>query len=145
MSTMGPVMPTQSLMPPVAAWVPPSCSSTTIACTPLRRSSRAYRLAVSASSAKLRPATPCWLTICGVPSRVMPMKPTLTPCTLWIAYGAISGLPVAVLKAFADRYWKPAPRYGVPSAQPSTGWQPPFWIRSSSAAPSSNSWLPTLA
>ncbi len=29
--------------------------------------------------------------------------------------------------------------------QPSTGRQPPFWIRRSSAAPLSNSWLPTDA
>ena len=28
---------------------------------------------------------------------------------------------------------------------PSTGWQPPFWMRSSSALPLSNSWLPTDA
>jgi hypothetical protein len=27
--------------------------------------------------------------------------------------------------------------------QPSTGWQPPFWIRSSSCRPLSNSWFPT--
>ena len=30
-----------------------------------------------------------------------------------------------------------------PSWQPSTGWQPPFCIRSSSSTPSSNSWFPT--
>ena len=40
----------------------------------------------------------------------------------------------AVTKALADRYWKSAPWYGsAGSAQPSTGWQPPFWMRSSSA------------
>jgi hypothetical protein len=66
-------------------------------------------LAVSISSAKRSPATPSWLTMSAVPSSVMPMKPTLTPCTLWMAYGASSGSPVAVTKAFADRYWKSAP------------------------------------
>ena len=34
-------------------------------------------------------------------------------------------------------------RTPCPSWQPSVGWQPPFCIRSSSARPSSNSWLPT--
>ena len=36
-------------------------------------------LTVSASSLKVRPATPDGVTIVGVPSSVMPMKPTFTP------------------------------------------------------------------
>jgi hypothetical protein len=36
----------------------------------------------------------------------------------------------------------PGSAYGAP-VQPSTGWQPPYWIRSSSCRPLSNSWLPT--
>ena len=45
--------------------------------------------------------------------------------------------------------WRPgtrksrAARTACRRAQPSLGWQPPRWSRSSSAAPSSNSWLPT--
>jgi hypothetical protein len=45
----------------------------------------------------------------AVPSRVMPMKPTRTPVTSLIAYGASSGSPLAVTNALADRYWKDAP------------------------------------
>ena len=44
--------------------------------------------------------------------------------------------------------WRPGtrsrrPPNGSPAWQPSTGWQPPFCMRSSSSTPSSNSWLPT--
>jgi hypothetical protein len=58
-------------------------------------------------------------------------------------------LLVAARNTFAPRYSKIDPPNGVPSWQPSTGWQPsprrwpPHRMRSSSSTPSSNSWLPT--
>ena len=39
---------------------------------------------------------PAGLTIAGVPSRVMPMKPTLTPCTVRVVYAGRIGLPVVL-------------------------------------------------
>ncbi len=87
MPTIGPVKPVQPLTSQASApvWAPPWRSSTTMLSTPWACSSAAYRLAVSTSSAKSRPATPCWLTISAVPSSVMPMKPTSTACTRWTA------------------------------------------------------------
>ena len=81
----------------------------------------------------------------GVPSSVMPMNPIRSPPTLRITYGGKIGLPVRRLMTLAARNGNFAPLNGVPSAQPSTGWQPPFCRRRSSFAPSSNSWLPTAA
>ena len=51
--------------------------------------------------------------------------------------------PLRVSNVLAARYLKLAPLNGCGPLQPSAGWQPPFCIRSSSAAPLSNSWLPT--
>ena len=82
-------------------------------------------------------------TMPGVPSSVMPMKPTFLPWKRRIAYGLKNGLPVRVSITLADRYLNLAPAKPVPSWQPSVGWQPPFCIRLSSSSPSSNSWLPT--
>ncbi len=86
MSTIGPDMPTpepsrdsQSWPVSSATGSPPSWRSTTIELTPLRLSSLAYSLAVSTSSRNSRPSMPDWETMSPVPSRVMPMKPTLTP------------------------------------------------------------------
>ena len=68
-----------------------------------------------------------------------------------------SVLPVASTTTLAARYWKSAPgidvrwsrrrrrAYGARAVQPSTGRQPPFWMRRSSSLPLSNSWLPTEA
>ena len=47
-----------------------------MASTPLSSSSAAYLLAVSISSRKSTSVMPAGLTIPGVPSSVMPMKPT---------------------------------------------------------------------
>ena len=65
-------------MPANGDGVPPSWSSTTIARTPCSlRSSAAYLFAVSASSRKSTFWIPDAETMFGVPSRVIPMKPTL--------------------------------------------------------------------
>ena len=85
MSTTGPEKPLHSAGVLFgAAWLPPSCSSSTIALTPLALSSVAYLLAVVTSSRKSTLVMPLGLTMLGVPSRVMPTKPTLTPPTLRI-------------------------------------------------------------
>ena len=92
------------------------------------------------------PAMPAWATSVGVPSRVIPMKPTLTPSTCLdpvrrqracrrCRLDDVRGEPLEVGAGIGAR-----PR--ARSSRP--GWQPPFCIRSSSVTPSSNSWLPTL-
>ena len=120
---------------------------------------------MSASSRKSSPATPVGVTTSGVPLNVSPMKAIFSPVDVFtIRYEGSSGLPVLVSVTFAARYWNAEPKNGVPSWQPSTGWQPsslagvydvppfgppptytrlPYCIRCSSAFPSSNSWLPT--
>ena len=60
-------------------WKPPWCSSTTMASMPWARSRGTSALTVSASSLKVRPATPVGVTTPGVPLNVMPIKATLTP------------------------------------------------------------------
>ena len=122
-------------------------------------------LTVSASSRNVRPATPAGVTISGVPCSVSPMKAIFSPVdVLTILYAGSSGLSVSSSITFAARYWKTEPLNGVPSWQPSTGWQPsarkgtyaeplfssscscvwfPYCMRRSSSLPSSNSWLPT--
>ncbi len=77
--------------------------------TPLRRSSSAYLLIVSTSSLKTRPLTPSAETMFGVPSRVTPMKPTLTSFFCHTQYGLRSGFLVFSFRTFADRYVKSAP------------------------------------
>src|SRR4051794_9989505 len=54
----------------------------------------------------------------------------------------MTSLPVFSSRTFADRYVNFAPAKPSLSKQPSTGWHPPFWSRSSSVMPSSYSWLP---
>src|SRR6266508_442772 len=138
-------------------WKPPSWTTMTAVLTPLRRRSAAARLAASASSWKVSPATPVGVTMVGVASSTSPMNPTwnflpLSDLNSLVPYAGNSGLPVASTITLADRYWKSAPgytsvvppparAYGAP-VQPSA-WHPPFWIRCSSALPLSNSWLPT--
>ena len=74
------------------------------------------------------------------------MKPILTLPTCLIAVPGNSVRPSAPT-TLAARYWNPAPANGS-TAQ---GWRlvyfshPPFCMRSSSAEPLSNSWLPTDA
>ena len=62
--------------------------------TPCRSSSLAYLLTVSISSWNFRPLTPLAVTMFGVPSRVTPMKPILTPFFFHTVYGLRIGLPV---------------------------------------------------
>ena len=148
-----------------AFWIPPSWRSSTIVLTWRCFSRGTSALIVSASSRKLRPATPVGVTISGVPWSVSPTKAIFSPSdVLTIRYAGSSGLSVSVSVTFAARYWKTEPANGVPSWQPSTGWQPsgrngvyavpvfapppscvrfPYCIRSSSSLPSSNSWFPT--
>ena len=64
--------------------VAPSCSSTMIDLTPFLRSLGTSALAVSTSSRKSTSVMPALLTMVGVSSRVMPMKPTFWPWTLKI-------------------------------------------------------------
>ena len=128
--------------------------------TPLRFRRATARLAASASSWNVRPATPVGVTIVGVASSTSPMNPTsnFLPLSLLIRLTPNAGNSVRPLSSrttLAERYWKSAPGYRLvvppPSqpygaaVQPTSARQPPFWMRSSSAAPLSNSWLPTDA
>ena len=72
-------------MPANGDGVPPSCSSTTIARTCFLRSLAAYLFAVSASSRNSTSWIPDAETMFGVPSRVIPMKPTLMCSNFLIA------------------------------------------------------------
>ncbi len=65
--------------------VPPSWMSTTIALTPLRLSTGTSALAVSTSSRNSSPAMPLAVTMSGVASSVIPMKPIFAPWTFLIA------------------------------------------------------------
>ena len=151
MSTIGPEMPGQLLYAVGSLGKPPSCTSTTIDFTPLRSIRFASRLAVATSSENFRPSTPDLVTMLGVFSRVIPMKPTLMPSYSLTLTAGNTVLPVSVRVTLAARYWKFAPGK-VPAGQefwlslPSpSGRQPPVCMRRSSRQPSSNSWLPTLA
>ena len=75
---------------------------------------RAARLAASASSWKVRPATPVGVTIVGVASSTSPMKPTvnflpLSDLNRLVPNAGNSVWPVASTTTLADRYWKSAP------------------------------------
>ena len=108
-----------------AFWSPPSCSSRTIVLTFRCFSRGTSALIVSASSRKFSPATPVGVTISGVPCSVSPTKAIFSPSdVLTIRYCGSSGLFVSVSVTFAARYWKTEPANGVPSWQPSPGWQP---------------------
>ncbi len=91
------------------AGAPPSWISATIDLTPLRSSSRAYLLTVSTSSWNFSPLTPSAETMSGVPSRVTPMNPILTPFFFHTVYGLRIGLPVFSSVTLAARYGKSAP------------------------------------
>ena len=52
------------------------------------------------------------------------MNAIFSPSTCWILYGGKIGSPCSSSSTFAARYWKTEPKNGVPSWQPSTGWQP---------------------
>ena len=54
-------------------------TSTTMALTPCSLSTGTSWFAVSTSSLNSRPSTPAWVTMSGVASSVMPMKPILAP------------------------------------------------------------------
>src|SRR3954447_3936013 len=75
----------------------------TIAFTRCFFSSAAYVFAVAASSRKRRPATPVGVTMDGVPFSTSPMKPTLTPPTVWTEYGGKSVVVVGAGFAFLRR------------------------------------------
>ena len=82
--------------------------------TPRCCSCRTARLAASASSWKVRPATPVGVTMVGVASSTSPMKPTWNFWPLSLLKGLMpkagnSVLPVASTTTLADRYWKSAP------------------------------------
>ena len=114
------------------------------------RSSCTARLAASASSWKVRPATPVGVTIVGVASRTSPMKPTsmvfplpdvnsLTPNAgkKGLTGRVHDDVRREVLEVRAREDVGRASRLRArrePPVHPATGWQPPFWIRRSSAA-----------
>src|SRR3954465_1877676 len=80
-----------------------------IAFTPFFLSSTAYLLAVDASSRKRTPATAVGVTMVGVPFSTSPMKPTLTPPTVWTEYGGKSvagfGAGFAFLRRIARHFF----------------------------------------
>src|SRR5919202_1618017 len=151
-------LPAQPLSADVGDWKPPWWMTRTGRLTPFFLSSAAALLAAWASSVKVNPLTPDGVTMVGVSLRTSPMTPTpkrrpLSPRYHLTPYDGNSVPPLSV-STFAERYWKKAPGYrfvvrpsgsvyGAPT-QPS-GEQPPCAMRSSSAAPLSNSWLPTEA
>ena len=67
-----------------------------IVSTPCLRRTGTSALTLSASSKKSTDAMPAWLTIDGVPSRVMPMIPTLMPLKCLIAKGGKMVLPLSL-------------------------------------------------
>lgn len=106
-------------------------------------------MAVSASSLKLRPATPAGVTMLGVPLSVMPMNATFTVAPslvkLLMPVAGNSVVP-SVFTVLAARKPKLAPGKALFTRQGSSGVflaQPPFFMRRSSVWPLSNSWLPT--
>ncbi len=113
----------------------------------------AYLLAVATSSRNVRPCTPAAVTMSGVPFSVIPMKPIFAPFNVLDHVRREQRLAgVGADRRWPTRNGKSAPAEGALAAGaavgclvPSALWrQPPFCIRSSSAEPSSNSWLPTL-
>jgi hypothetical protein len=109
---------------------PPWCSSTTNALTPCSwRSFSTSALTVWTSGRNSSPATADGVTTVGVPSNVSPMNATLALPTLCTSYGGRTVVSVSAKNTFAARYSKIDPPNGVPSWQPSTGWQPspPCW------------------
>src|SRR3954471_22465480 len=112
MSTMGPEMPGQPLYSvEPAGGNPPSCTRTMMDLTPRRCSRFATALAVSTSSVNSRPRMPDLLTMLGVFSRVMPMKPTFTPPYFLTATPGNTVRPLFAWKTFADRYRHLAPSH----------------------------------
>src|SRR5262245_8333928 len=152
-------LPAQPLSAAPDDWKPPWWMTRTEVLTPWLCSLATARLAASASSWNVRPATPVGVTIVGVSFSTSPMKPTLNfllPRSVrnsLVPKAGNSVLPVASTTTLADRYLKSAPgktlvvlplasAYGA-AVHPSGTLQPPFWMRSSSWLPLSNSWLPT--
>ena len=85
---------------------------TTIAFTPCFFSTAAWALAVSTSSLKSTVETPDGLTMVGVPSSVIPMKPTLVPAiSLTQVPGSRVPLP-SFFTTLAASHGKSAPAYG---------------------------------
>ncbi len=98
----------------VPDWKPPWWITRTLVFTPWRRSSSTARLAASASSWKVRPATPVGVTIVGVASSTSPMTPIVNflPLSLLIRVVPTAGnsvCPLSLRTTLADRYWKSAP------------------------------------
>ncbi len=83
--------------------LPPWWISTTIALTPLRLSTGTSALAVCTSSVNSRPATPLAVTMPGVSSRVIPMKPIFAPCTFLMEYDGRIVWSVPAYFTFAAR------------------------------------------
>ena len=106
-STIGPEMPTHCWNVP--AWAPPSWSSTTIASTLCCCSCAAAALADSTSSLNDRPPMPRAATSSGVPSSVMPMKPTFTPSTTLVHVGGRTVSPVSSNVTLAASHGNAAP------------------------------------
>ncbi|OPZ52315.1 MAG: hypothetical protein BWY91_02365 [bacterium ADurb.BinA028] len=77
--------------------------------TPRFFSAAAWALAVSISSLKSTDATPAGLTNVGVASRVIPMKPILTPLTARTATGGSNGLPLDFFTTLAASHVNDAP------------------------------------
>ena len=77
--------------------------------TPCFLSTSAWALAVSTSSLKSTDATPAGSTRVGVSSRVMPMKPILTPPTVRTSVAGSSVSFVPFVTTFAASHLKSAP------------------------------------
>ena len=101
-------------------WKPPWWTRTTIASMPCARRRGTSALTVSASSLKVRPATPVGVTMPGVPFSVMPMKATLTPLKVLMPYGGKSVRPVAssITLAASHLYFAPSKVPGAPEPRP---------------------------
>ena len=111
----------------------PSWIRVTIALTPFFFSLGTSALAVSTSSLKVRPLTPSAVTMSGVPSRVIPMKPILTPSTSLIAYAGRIVLPLASSVTLAARMSKSAPAYSWAAQEFWLSWPSPSAMQPPSA------------
>ena len=111
---------------PGAAACRPGGAARRTPCTPSRRSLRGEPLTVADLVAELAgPATPEGVTIVGVPSKRQPDEGDLGAAGLADLVRR-EDRPVRALeeRRSPPGTWKPAPRNGVPSWQPSTGWHP---------------------
>ncbi len=150
--TMSPDRPAQPCVVADGWWCRPGGSARRWPRRLATRSCGTSALTVSASSWNVRPATPGGRDDGGraLQRHADEAHASRRPDELLMPYGGNSVLPVACRRRWPTRNLKFAPSNGTGvhdggpcRSSASLGWQPPFCMRSSSAAPLSNSWLPT--